>query len=125
MEQALDLPLDAVTLERMTFGDGVLAGEPFEACCFPYAQHYLTTSFPASSPITDRDGLEQAVATLNAQARVGGLACRRVRPARVRWRSAQSRAPLPRASSLSSSCPPSGRNGQLPVTFMNQSSTGW
>jgi hypothetical protein len=68
VEQALDLPLDAVTLEHMTFGDGILAPEPFEACCFPYAQHYLTTSFPTSSPIRDREGLEQAVATLNAQA---------------------------------------------------------
>lgn len=68
VEQALDLPLDAVALERMTFGDGILAGAPFEACCFPYAQHYLTTSFPTSSPITDREGLERAVATLDAQA---------------------------------------------------------
>jgi hypothetical protein len=66
--QALSIPLEAITLEHMTFGDGILAGEPFEACCFPYAQHYLTTSFPTSSPITDRDGLEQAVATLNADA---------------------------------------------------------
>ncbi len=68
VEQALSIPLEAITLERMTFGDGILAGEPFEACCFPYAQHYLTTSFPTSSPITDRDGLEQTVATLNARA---------------------------------------------------------
>jgi len=66
VEQALHIPLEAVTLERMTFGDGILADEPFEACCFPYAQHYLTTSFPASSAITDRDGLEQAVAKLTA-----------------------------------------------------------
>lgn len=41
--QALCIPLEAVTLERMTFGDGILASEPFEACCFPYAQHYLTS----------------------------------------------------------------------------------
>ena len=50
VEQALDLPLDAVAIERMTFGDGILAAAPFEACCFPYAQHYLTTSFPAVEP---------------------------------------------------------------------------
>jgi hypothetical protein len=67
VEQALDLPLDAIALEQMTFGSGMLAPAPFEACCFPYAQHYLTTSFPAASPIRDRAGLEQAVAALNAQ----------------------------------------------------------
>ena len=65
-EDARSKVADAITLERMTFGDGILAAEPFEACCFPFAQHYLTTSFPTSSPITDRDGLTQAVATLNA-----------------------------------------------------------
>ena len=62
------MPRDAAAPERMQFGAGILAAETFAACCFPYAQHYLTTSFPAASPITDRDGLEQAVATLNAQA---------------------------------------------------------
>jgi hypothetical protein len=60
VQQALHVPLDAVTIEANTFGDTLLAGEPFEACCFPFAQHYQTTSFPESSPITDRESLERA-----------------------------------------------------------------
>ena len=60
VQQALHIPLDAVTIEANTFGDTLLAGEPFEACCFPFAQHYQTTSFPESSPITDRESLERA-----------------------------------------------------------------
>lgn len=65
--QALHIPLDAVTLESNTFGDGLLAGEPFEACCFPLAQHYRTTNFPASSPIRNREDLERAVQEMNAK----------------------------------------------------------
>jgi len=61
VEQALHIPLDAVGIARNTFGDGLLAGEPFEAGCFPFAQHFRTTSFPSSSPLTNREGLEQAV----------------------------------------------------------------
>lgn len=61
MRQAMQIPLDAVTVDENTFGASFLAAEPFEAACFPYAQHFLTSSFPASTPITDRAGLEQAV----------------------------------------------------------------
>lgn len=61
MDRALDLPLDAVSVEANTFGAGWLADEPFEAACFPYAQHFLTTSFPVESPVRDRASLEQAL----------------------------------------------------------------
>lgn len=62
MEQALQIPLEAVTIEAHTFGEGFLSPNPFEAACFPYAQHFLTTSFPEETPIRDREGLEEAVA---------------------------------------------------------------
>ena len=61
MAQALDIPLDAVTVERNTFGQGYLAAEPFEAAVFPYAQHFLTTSFPQATPINNADDLKKAV----------------------------------------------------------------
>ena len=61
MAKALEIPLDAVTVEHNTFGAGLLAAEPFEAAVFPYAQHFMTTSFPRETPITDVAGLEQAV----------------------------------------------------------------
>lgn len=61
MEQALQIPVDAVTVEANTFGAGFCAGEPFEIACFPYAQHFLTTSYPQASQIVDQAGLVDAV----------------------------------------------------------------
>ncbi len=58
--QALHIPLEAVEVRTNTFGDGLLGREPFEACCFPFAQHFQTSSFPTASPIRDREGLEMA-----------------------------------------------------------------
>jgi hypothetical protein len=60
MAQALHLPREAVAVEANTFGAGVLAPEPFEAACFPYAQHFLTTSYPRETPIADGEALLNA-----------------------------------------------------------------
>ena len=68
-KQAMQIPLEAVDVEANTFGQGVLADEPFEACCFPYAQHFLTTSYPLPTPIKNAEDLEQAVGDYNAQER--------------------------------------------------------
>ncbi len=64
VERALEIEPEAVAVEANTFGADYLADEPFEACVFPYAQHFQTTSFPVASPITDREGLERAVSSL-------------------------------------------------------------
>jgi hypothetical protein len=61
MEQALQIPVDAVTVDTNTFGAGFCADEPFEVACFPYAQHFLTTSYPQASQIVDQAGLVDAV----------------------------------------------------------------
>ena len=60
MVQALDVPLSAVTVERNTFGAGFLAEAPAEVAVFPYAQHFLTTNYPQSSPIRDEQALVAA-----------------------------------------------------------------
>lgn len=60
VRQALRLPLDAVAVSENTFGSPLLADDPHEAACFPYAQHYLTSSFPTRSPVATRDDLEAA-----------------------------------------------------------------
>jgi hypothetical protein len=64
VERALEIPRSSVSVEHNTFVDGLCAPEPFEACTFPYAQHYQTSSFPTENPITDRAGLEQAALSL-------------------------------------------------------------
>ena len=68
VERAQDIPLSALDVQANTLGDGLLAAEPFEACTFPFAQHFLTTSFPAAYPITTRAELERSVADLDSSA---------------------------------------------------------
>lgn len=63
MTQALDLPLDDVDAELTAFGAEFLAASPFEAASFPYAQHFVTTSYPKASPIRDRRSLADAART--------------------------------------------------------------
>lgn len=69
MSQALHLPPDSVVVERNTFGTEFLAESPFSAACFPFAQHFLTTSYPRSSPIQDQRSLEDMVRAHAGQAR--------------------------------------------------------
>ena len=64
--QALHIPLEAIEVETNTFGKELLADKPFEACCFPFAQHFQTTSFPVASPVTNREDLERAVMEMSA-----------------------------------------------------------
>ena len=65
MVQALKLPLDQVLIDVNTFGDYMFAQHPFEALCFPFAQHFLTTSFPIVSSIKNEAELENAVKAFN------------------------------------------------------------
>jgi hypothetical protein len=61
MAQALKLPLDAVSLCRTTFGRGMLDPAPFEVAVFPYAQHFVTTTYPTATSMRTADDLERAV----------------------------------------------------------------
>ncbi|UCG40430.1 MAG: hypothetical protein JSV07_08270 [Acidimicrobiia bacterium] len=58
--RALHVPLDAVDVGTNTFAEGRIAGAPREAACFPYAQHFRTSSFPVATPVHDRAALEAA-----------------------------------------------------------------
>lgn len=55
--RALQVPPAGVHIEENTVAADLRAAEPFEVACFPYAQHYLTSSFPNELPIRDRAGL--------------------------------------------------------------------
>ena len=65
MARALKLPLDDISLCLNTFGDGMLDPKPYEAACFPYAQHFVTTSVPTATTMRTADDLEQAVTEIN------------------------------------------------------------
>jgi hypothetical protein len=70
MAQALKLPLDGISLCTNTFGGGMLDPKPFEAACFPYAQHFVTTSAPTATTMRTAEDLEQAVSELNEKLNV-------------------------------------------------------
>ncbi len=65
MASALELPLESVEVTANTFGDSYRAAEPFEAAVFPFAQHFLTTSYPVATRIRDGADLVESVREFN------------------------------------------------------------
>lgn len=65
MARALKLPLDAISLCTNTFGAGMLDPQPFEVAVFPYAQHFITTSFPTGKSLRTVEDLEDAARELS------------------------------------------------------------
>jgi hypothetical protein len=65
MTQALKLPLEDILICTNTFGGGILDDKPFEVACFPYAQHFVTTSVPTATTMRTAQDLEQAVTEIN------------------------------------------------------------
>jgi hypothetical protein len=67
MAQALKLPVKDISLCANTFGAGALNPMPFEAACFPYAQHFVTTSIPRATSMRTAEDLELAVNEINGK----------------------------------------------------------
>lgn len=67
MGRALKLPLNDISLCTNTFGAGMLDPVPFEAACFPYAQHFVTTSTPTATTMRTAEDLEAAVERVNGE----------------------------------------------------------
>jgi len=61
MATALKIPVDHVSLAANTICGNYIAEKPHEACCFPYAQHFVTTSMPVGTHMKDAHDLEEAV----------------------------------------------------------------
>ena len=62
MARALEIPLFSISIEENSLAKNLAASRPFESACFPFAQHFITTSMPEASHITDEWGLEEAAA---------------------------------------------------------------
>lgn len=54
-----------VKISCNTFGEGILDPTPFEAVYFPYAQHFVTTSFPEATSLKNAQDLENEVSKLS------------------------------------------------------------
>ncbi|MBQ9003786.1 MAG: hypothetical protein IJ087_18225 [Eggerthellaceae bacterium] len=65
MTEALDIPLDDLRLERMTWHDDMLEDAPTCVACFPFAQHLLSDSPGSGSGYASTDELEKAVASVD------------------------------------------------------------
>lgn len=65
MARALKLPLEDVSLCTNTFGGHFLDPRPFEVAVFPYAQHFVTTSFPRGTSLRTAEDLERTVRGLS------------------------------------------------------------
>jgi hypothetical protein len=65
MAKALKIPLGDIAICANTFGAGALDTKPFEVACFPYAQHFVTTSVPTATSMRTADDLEHAVAEIS------------------------------------------------------------
>jgi hypothetical protein len=63
--QALRIPIQNISLCTNTFGGGALDPMPFEVACFPYAQHFITTSVPRATSMRTAKDLELAVNEIN------------------------------------------------------------
>lgn len=61
MESALRIPMDRVDVAINSFCEGVTEKKPYEAACFPFAQHFVTTSIPVGMNLKNGDDLEKAV----------------------------------------------------------------
>lgn len=65
MMQAMKLPLKDILLCTNSFGSDFLDPKPFEVACFPYAQHFVTSSVPTATTMRTADDLEKAVTEIN------------------------------------------------------------
>jgi hypothetical protein len=65
MDEALALPTEDVEIVNNTLFQGIIGKTPFEVCCFPYAQHFYTTSIPSEHKIQDEGDLENEIMAIN------------------------------------------------------------
>lgn len=65
MNEALSIPSKHIEIIENTFLTGLIKKTPFEVCCFPYAQHFYTTSVPIGHSIQNENDLENRIAEIN------------------------------------------------------------
>lgn len=67
MQYAQRLPQSSIQVNTISFGFIKPGMKPYDACCFPYAQHYLTTVFPAGHCMKNEKDLLEAVKKVTAE----------------------------------------------------------
>ncbi|MBC3899339.1 hypothetical protein GH811_06900 [Acetobacterium malicum] len=57
MKCAQHIEVDQLQINQLEFGFINSQMKPYEACCFPFAQHYMTTVFPEENKLKDENDL--------------------------------------------------------------------
>ncbi|WKY43264.1 hypothetical protein Q5O14_11415 [Eubacteriaceae bacterium ES2] len=61
MKCAQHIQVDQIQINHLEFSFIKQGMKPYESCCFPFAQHYLTTIFPEGHKMTDEDDLNNKI----------------------------------------------------------------
>lgn len=67
MREGIALSLVDVDLIQNTFLESVISKVPFEVLCFPYSQHFYTTTIPMENAMKNKEDLEQRVEEIKRQ----------------------------------------------------------
>lgn len=67
MKEALYISNENCDVIENTFLSGLISNEPFEVCCFPYAQHFYTTTIPMENKIKNQEDLEDKIIEINKE----------------------------------------------------------
>jgi len=67
MKETIDISSEDVDLINNTFLDGVISKTPFEVLCFPYAQHFYTSTIPMENSMKNKEDLEQRAVEIKRQ----------------------------------------------------------
>lgn len=57
MKCAQHIKVDEIQIKQLDFGFVKSDMKPYESCCFPFAQHYITTVFPEGNSMKDEQDL--------------------------------------------------------------------
>jgi hypothetical protein len=61
MNKALSVNQKDIVILKNDFLKDCISKEPFQVCCFPYAQHFYTTSFPVENQVRSVEDLEKRI----------------------------------------------------------------
>ncbi len=65
MREAIHIPLDKLSIEELSWYPGLYDPNPSQVACFPYSQHFMTTSKPVKTDIKNAQGLIEEIHNIN------------------------------------------------------------
>lgn len=79
MKKALHVPLDSLNIEELSWYKGLYNPVPDQVVCFPYAQHFMTTSKPVKTDIVNADGLVEEIENIHNSPKLEGMSVKEIK----------------------------------------------